>query len=62
MEFYVSSLTKYLSKIKVNNDIYRHTDAERLHHQEIHTTRNVKGVLQEEGNSHQIEFWVYIKE
>ena len=43
---------KYLSKIKdmMNNVTYRHTNAERLHHQKIHNIRNVKGVLQEKGD------------
>ena len=55
---------KYLSKIKdtMNNVTYRHTNAERLHHQQTHNIRNVKEVLQEKGNPHQIEFWMYVKE
>lgn len=42
-------LQNSLSKMKVS-DIDRHRNAERLHHQPTHTTRNVKGVLQEEGH------------
>ena len=46
----------------MNNVTYRHTNAKKLHHQQIHNIRNVKGVLQEKGNPHQIEFWMYRKE
>lgn len=55
---------KFLSKIKdmMNNVTYRHTNAKRLHYQKIHNVRNVKGVLQEKGDLHQIEFRIYIEE
>lgn len=43
------------------DDIYRRTNAERLPRRQTHTARNVKGVLQEEGNSHQLEFWRFTK-
>ena len=43
--------------MKVNNDHYRHTKAERLHQQQTHYTRNAKGILQEE--HHQMEIWMY---
>lgn len=43
--------------MKVNNDHYRHTNAERLHHQQTHYTRNAKGILQEE--QHHVEIWMY---
>ena len=31
--------------MQVNNDHYRYTNAERLHHQQTHHTRNAKGIL-----------------
>ena len=34
-------------KYKLNDDIYRHTQAERFHYQHVHTAREVKGILQE---------------
>lgn len=43
--------------VKVNNDRYRHTNAERLHQQQTHDTRNAKGILQEE--HHQMEIWMH---
>ena len=46
----------------MNDDIYRHTQAERFHYQKIHTAREVKGILQQEGNSHQMEFLMDTKE
>ena len=42
--------------VQVDNDYYRHTNAERLHHQQTHDTRNAKGILQEE--HHQMEIWM----
>ena len=41
----------------MNNVTYRHTNAERLHHQQTHYTRNAKGILQEE--QHHVEIWMY---
>lgn len=52
--------------MKVNNDHYRHTNAERLHQQQTlyiqdpKYTRNAKGILQEE--HHQMEIWMYAQE
>ena len=43
--------------MKVNNDHYRHTNAERLQQQQTHYTRNAKGILQEE--HHQMEICMY---
>ena len=42
--------------VQVDNDYYRHTNAESLHHQQTHDTRNAKGILQEE--HHQMEIWM----
>lgn len=56
VEFYHYSPLKSFN-MKVNNDHYRHTNAERLHQQQTHCTRNAKGILQEE--HHQMEICMY---
>ena len=55
VEFYNYSPSESFN-VQVNNDHYRHTNAERFHHQQTHDTRNAKGILQEE--RHHMEIWM----
>ena len=55
VEVYVYSLQKKKNKKKTNlkkksnDDIYRHTQAERFHYQQIHTAREVKESFKKKG-------------
>lgn len=53
LKFYMKQ--EYLPKTRPNKDVFRHTEAKRLHHQHTVTIINVKEVLPAERKLYQIE-------